>query len=63
MSVEKRLTRTAVDRPNGARSSSHVRASTTKSGFPGGCGMPRMCAVAMYSLVSQNAVVGDSVIT
>ena len=36
-------------------------ASTTKSGFPGGCGIPRMCPVAMYSLVSQNAVVGASV--
>ena len=38
-----------------------ARARTTKSGFPGGWGMPRMWPVAMYSLVSQNAVVRDSV--
>ncbi len=56
-----RLTRTATESPVGARSSSQARASRTKSGLPGGWGMPRMCAVAMYSLVSQNAVVGASV--
>jgi hypothetical protein len=32
-----------------------------KSGFPGGCGMPRMCAVAVYSLASQKAAVGARV--
>jgi hypothetical protein len=35
----------------------------TKRGLPGGCGTPTMCAVAMYSLVSQNAVLGASVTT
>ena len=58
-----RFTRTATDRPNGDSSTIHTRASTTKSGFPGGCGIPRMYPVAMYSLVSQNAVVGASVTT
>jgi hypothetical protein len=61
MKAEKRLMRTAGDSPNGVRSTSHARASSTKSGLPGGWGMPRMCAVAMYSLVSQNQVVGPSV--
>ena len=53
--------RTAVESPKGASRMSHARASTTKSGFPGGCGMPSMWPVAMYSLVSQNAVVGATV--
>jgi hypothetical protein len=35
----------------------------TKSGLPGGCGMPRTLAAAMYSEVSQNAVVGARVAT
>src|SRR5690606_13056866 len=56
-----RLMRTAGERPNGASSSSHARASSTNSGLPGGCGMPTMWAVAIYSLVSQNHVVGLSV--
>ncbi len=61
--AEKRLILTAVERGNGASSSSQVRASSTKTGLPGGCGIPRMCAVAMYSLVSQKAVVGARVMT
>ena len=62
ISAENRLMRTAVEMPKTPRMISQVRASTTKSGFPGGWGTPMMCAVAMYSLVSQNAVVGASVI-
>src|SRR5687768_15614275 len=61
MNAENRLMRTATESPSGDSSSSHARASSTNSGFPGGWGMPRMCAVAMYSLVSQNAVVGARV--
>ncbi len=61
--AENRLILTAVGTGNGESSSSHVRASSTNTGLPGGCGIPRMCAVAMYSLVSQNAVVGASVMT
>ena len=63
MVVEKRLILTATERPKGARRSSQARAKTTKRGLPGGCGMPRMWAVAMYSLVSQKAVVGARVTT
>ena len=33
----------------------------TKSGLPGGCGMPSVYAAVMYSLVSHIAVVGASV--
>jgi hypothetical protein len=36
---------------------------STKNGFPGGCGIPRMYAAAMYSLVSHMAVDGASVTT
>ena len=61
MKAENRLIRVATESPRGARKSSHVRAISTKRGFPGGWGIPRMCPVAMYSLVSQKAVVGDSV--
>ena len=61
MVVEKRLILTATDSPRGARMMSHARARTTKRGFPGGWGIPRMWAVAMYSLVSQKAVVGARV--
>ena len=61
MTVEKRLIRTATDRPRGARRSSQARARTTKRGFPGGWGIPRIWPVAMYSLVSQKEVVGASV--
>jgi hypothetical protein len=61
ISVENRLTRTATESPVHPRSVSQVWARRTNSGFPGGCGIPRMCAVAMYSLVSQVAVVGASV--
>src|SRR5688572_20453345 len=34
---------------------------STKNGLPGGCGMPRTWAAAMYSLVSHIAVEGPSV--
>ena len=61
MKALKRFTRTATESPSGASRSDQALASTTKSGFPGGWGIPRMWAVAMYSLVSQNAVVGASV--
>jgi hypothetical protein len=61
MKAENRLILTAGVSPNGERSTSHARASTTNSGLPGGWGIPMMCAVAMYSLVSQNAVVGARV--
>ena len=63
MKALNRLIRMATESPRGARSSDHAFARTTKSGFPGGWGMPMMCPVAMYSLVSQNAVVGASVTT
>ena len=55
------LMRTATDSPRGDSSRLQVRANDTNSGFPGGWGIPKMCAVAMYSLVSQNAVDGASV--
>src|SRR5690242_7563791 len=51
-----RLIRTAYDDDRGKRP--NVCASITKSGFPGGCGIPITLAAAMYSEVSQNAVVG-----
>jgi hypothetical protein len=61
MKAENKLIRVATERPRGVRKSSQVRAINTKRGFPGGWGIPRMCPVAMYSLVSQNAVVGERV--
>jgi hypothetical protein len=61
MTVEKRLILIPTGRPNGVRRISHALARTTNRGFPGGWGIPRMWAVAMYSLVSQKAVVGASV--
>jgi len=63
VAAAKRLMRTATERPSGDSSQLQLCASSTNSGFPGGWGMPRMCAVAMYSLVSQKAVVGASVAT
>ncbi len=63
VTAAKRLIRTATDRPVGARRRLQTFATTTKKGFPGGWGMPRMWAVAMYSLVSQKAVVGARVTT
>src|ERR1035437_8926962 len=42
-------------------SSVKTRPSSTKNGFPGGCGMPSVYAAAMYSLVSHIAVSGASV--
>ena len=39
----------------------NTRPMRTNSGLPGGCGMPRMYAAAMYSLVSHIAVEGESV--
>jgi hypothetical protein len=41
--------------------SAKTRPSSTKSGFPGGCGSPTTYAAAMYSLVSHMAVEGASV--
>ena len=58
-----RLIRAATPRPVQPSSSSQARPTTTNNGFPGGCGIPRMWAVAMYSDVSQNDVVGASVNT
>jgi hypothetical protein len=57
----KRFIFTAAVSPSGLRSIDHARASTTKSGFPGGWGIPIISPVAMYSLVSQKAVVGAKV--
>jgi hypothetical protein len=61
MNALKRFTLTATEKPTAVSRIDQARPSTTNSGFPGGCGIPMMCAVAMYSLVSQNAVVGASV--
>ena len=58
-----RLILTATGRPRGANRRLHALPTKTKRGFPGGCGIPKMCAVAMYSDVSQKAVVGASVRT
>src|SRR5512143_2224294 len=41
----------------------HTCAIIVNSGLPGGWGMPRTLAAAMYSEVSQNWVVGASVAT
>ena len=41
-------------------SMSHTRPSITNTGVPGGCGIPRMWAVAMNSPASQNVTVGAS---
>ena len=38
-----------------------TRPSSTNSGFPGGCGSPRVYAAARYSLVSHIAVLGARV--
>jgi hypothetical protein len=55
------LMRTATGSPVSSRRRIQTLPTTTKSGFPGGCGIPMMNAVAMYSLVSQNQVVGARV--
>src|SRR5215204_4086130 len=55
-----RLTRYATP-PNGSREA--TRPSSTKSGLPGGCGIPSVYAAVMYSLASHIAVVGASVAT
>src|SRR4029077_11795529 len=55
----KRLIRTANEAASG--SSANVCARMVNSGFPGGWGIPSTLAAAMYSEVSQNAVVGASV--
>src|ERR1043166_8938124 len=54
-----RLIRTAYDAASGSRPK--VWASRVNSGLPGGWGMPSTRAAAMYSDVSQNAVVGARV--
>ena len=61
MRALKRLIFTATERPSGVRSTDHARAKTTNRGLPGWCGMPMMWAVAMYSEVSQKAIVGARV--
>ena len=45
----------------GIGSTANVRPSSTKKGFPGGCGRPNTYAAEMYSLVSHIAVEGASV--
>ena len=55
----KRLIRFAYSPASGRRP--QVWARMTKSGLPGGWGIPSTRAAAMYSEVSQNAVVGASV--
>src|SRR5688500_324460 len=59
VAAAKRLIRTAYDAASG--SSPQTCAISVKSGLPGGCGIPSTFAAAMYSDVSQNAVVGASV--
>src|SRR3954468_1788251 len=44
-------------------STEKTRPIRTNSGFPGGCGRPRVYAAVMYSLVSHIAVEGASVRT
>ena len=55
------LMRIATDGAMG--SIANTRPMRTKNGFPGGCGMPRTYAAAMYSLVSHMDVVGARVRT
>ena len=55
----KRLIRTEYSAASGG--SPQACAISVKSGLPGGCGMPSTLAAAMYSDVSQKAVVGDRV--
>jgi hypothetical protein len=52
------LTRTATVLTG---TSEATRPSSTKSGLPGGCGMPSVYAAVMYSLASHSAVVGARV--
>jgi hypothetical protein len=59
VTAAKRLIRTAYEAASGSRPK--VCARMTKSGLPGGCGIPNTLAAAMYSDVSQNAVVGARV--
>src|SRR5436190_7543620 len=54
-----RFTRSAYDAASGSRPK--VWARMTNSGLPGGWGIPSTLAAAMYSEVSQNAVVGARV--
>src|SRR5919108_3890985 len=54
-----KLMRTAYAAESGSRPK--VCARMTNSGLPGGWGMPSTFAAAMYSEVSQNAVVGARV--
>ena len=63
IAAEKRLILAAVESGMGVIRISHARARIMNNGLPGGCGTPTMWAVAMYSLVSQKAVVGASVMT
>ena len=61
LAAANRLILTATESPVGARRRLHTFARTMKNGFPGGCGIPSVWAVAIYSLASQKAVVGASV--
>ena len=45
----------------GIGSEANAWPSSTKNGFPGGCGMPRTFTAAMYSPVSHIATDGASV--
>jgi hypothetical protein len=59
--LEKRFVAVANGRK--ARSFAHALRSTTNSGVPGGCGIPRLCAAAMNSPASQNVTPGARVAT
>ena len=58
-----RLMRGAISSGTHPVNRSHAFPNMTKNGFPGGCGRPTMWAVAMYSEVSHQAVVGPRVRT
>ncbi len=59
VTAAKMLMRRAYSAASGSRP--NACAISVKSGLPGGCGMPSTLAAAMYSDVSQNAVVGANV--
>src|SRR5690606_15774508 len=58
VTAAKRLIRLAYSAASGI--SPQTCAMRVNSGLPGGCGIPSTFAAAMYSEVSQNAVVGAS---
>ena len=61
VTAARRLIRIAYPAASGSRPQTCAR--IVNSGLPGGCGMPSTYAAAMYSEVSQNCVVGASVMT